>query len=568
MMRGHSSWEIVPPADLAEVRSLAAVLKLPPTLAALLIQRGFTSPQEAKVFLRPSLGTLSDPYLLKDMHQAVELIADTVRSGRNIFVHGDYDVDGQCAAALLTRILRLAGATVIPFVPHRLRDGYDFGPAGLRAALESGASLVITCDCGVTAHETVARAREAGLAVIVTDHHLPGELPPADAVVNPRREDCASPSKELCGAGVAFKLAQAACEKLGVAENAPLHVLDLVALATVADIVPLVGENRVLVRFGLKMMERSRWPGLRALLEVTGLAGKPIRAGHVGFVLGPRLNAAGRIGDAMDGLRLLLTDDEHTAHDLARSLDTINARRQEIDERILAEAIDDIERTVDLGSSLGLVLAREGWHPGVIGIVASRIVERYHRPTILVALEGSEGRGSGRSIPGFDLHDALGRSAEHLDRWGGHRAAAGLTLKRDRLEPFRAAFNEVAAQELSARDLIPTQRVDIVGNVSSFDAELEHLMRHLEPFGPGNPAPVLGVERAFIRMPETVGSNHLKFTLEDDSGKLPAIGFDWADRVEQGWWQKPVDVALRLDRHEWRGRSTLQARVVQIKPAD
>jgi len=404
--------------------------------------------------------------------------------------------------------------------------------------------------------------------VVVTDHHLPGELPPADAVVNPRREDCASPSKELCGAGVAFKLAQAFCKELGIAENVPLHALDLVAMATVADIVPLVGENRVLVRFGLKMMGRTRWPGLRALLEVTGLAGKPIRAGQVGFVLGPRLNAAGRIGDAMDGLRLLLTDDEHTAHDLARSLDTINARRQEIDERILAEAIEDIEGTVDLASSFGLVLAREGWHAGVIGIVASRIVERYHRPTILVALDGSEGRGSGRSIPCFDLHDALGRSAEHLDRWGGHRAAAGLTLKRDRLEPFRAAFNEVASQELSAEDLIPTQRVDIVGNVSSFDADLERLMRHLEPCGPGNPAPIFGVERAFARMPETVGSNHLKFTLEDDSGTLPAIGFDWADRVDQDWWRKPVDVALRLDRHEWRGRSTLQARVVQIKPAD
>ena len=568
MMRGHSRWEIVPPADLAEVQSLATVLNLPPTLAALLIQRGFTSPQEAKVFLRPSLATLSDPYLLKDMPQAARLIADTVRAGRSIFVHGDYDVDGQCAAGLLTRILRLAGAEVIPFVPHRLRDGYDFGPAGLSAALANGASLVITCDCGVTAHETVTRAKEAGLAVVVTDHHVPGELPPADAVVNPRREDCESPSKELCGAGVAFKLAQAVCSELDMAENAPLHVLDLVAMATVADIVPLIGENRTLVRFGLKMMERTRWPGLRALLAVTGLAGKQIRAGQVGFVLGPRLNAAGRVGDAMDGLRLLLTDDEHAAHDLARSLDTINARRQEIDERILAEAIDDIEHTVDLESSLGLVLAREGWHPGVIGIVASRIVERYHRPTILVALEGDEGRGSGRSIPGFDLHDALGRSAEHLDRWGGHRAAAGLTLRRDRLEPFRAAFNEVAAQELSAEDLIPAQRIDIVGTVSSFDAELERLMRHLEPFGPGNPAPILGVERAFARSPETVGSNHLKFTLEDDSGKLPAIGFDWADRVEQDWWRRPVDVALRLDRHEWRGRSSLQARVVQIKPTD
>jgi len=561
-------WRVVPQPDAASVRLLADSLNLPQTLAALLVQRGYGAPPDAKAFLRPSLDELSDPFLLRDMREAVDLIAETVRAGRTIFVHGDYDVDGQCAAALLTRFLRLAGAKVVPFVPHRMRDGYDFGPSGLKAALEGGASLILTCDCGSTAVDAVARAKQAGLTVIVTDHHLTGSLPPAGAVVNPRRLDCESPSKELCGAGVAFKLAQALCGHLGLAETVPFHFLDLVALATVADIVPLVGENRTLTRFGLKMIEHSRWPGVRALLQVTGLDGKPVRSGHVGFVLGPRLNAVGRIGDAMDGLRLLLTDDDAEAHDLARDLDTANAKRQDIDERTLGEVVDEIERNVDLHDSFGLVLANDGWHAGVIGIVASRVVERYNRPTILVALDGDEGRGSGRSIPAFDLHAALGRCAEHLERWGGHKAAAGVTLKRSNVERFRAAFDAAAREDLSADDLVPVQRIDIVGTVGAFDDGLERLMRHLEPCGAGNPAPILGVERALARTPAIVGANHLKFTIDDGTGRLPAIGFGWGDRVDKSWLDKRVDVALRLDRHEWRGSSSLQARVINIKPTD
>ncbi|KPK57333.1 MAG: hypothetical protein AMS21_11585, partial [Gemmatimonas sp. SG8_38_2] len=554
--------------DPSEVQLLSSALNLPPTLATLLVQRGYATPGEAKSFLRPALDSLTDPFLIKDMDKAVALVAKAVRSGTPILVHGDYDVDGQCSAALLTRVLELAGAKVVPFVPHRLRDGYDFGPAGLKVAAESGASLVLTCDCGVSATEAVQHAKDMGLAVVVTDHHLTRELPPADAIVNPRREDCDSPSKELCGAGVAFKLVQALCGELGLPATVPFHFLDLVALATVADIVPLVGENRTLVRFGLKMMEQSRWAGVRALLDVTGLVGRPVRAGQVGYVLAPRLNAAGRIGESMEGLKLLLTDDQRTAHDLAVSLDTINARRQEIDERILAEAVDEIEQSVDLGRYHGLVLARDGWHPGVIGIVASRVVERYHRPTVLIGLEGDEGKGSGRSIPGFNLHEALGQCSDHLTRWGGHKAAAGLTVRRDRVEPFRDAFNQVAVSRIPPDELVLTQRVDIIGSVRSLNDDLERLMRHLEPCGPGNPAPVLGVRRANARQPTTVGANHIKFTLDDGSDTIPAIGFGWADRLDEGWWRGQIDVALQLSRNEWRGTSTLQARVVHIKSAD
>jgi single-stranded-DNA-specific exonuclease len=335
----------------------------------------------------------------------------------------------------------------------------------------------------------------------------------------------------------------------------------------VADIVPLVGENRTLVRFGLKILSNSRWPGLRALIETVGLARRPIKAGHVGYILAPRLNATGRIGDAMDGLRLLLSDDAETARSLARELETINARRQAMDQEILEQAVDHIEREVDLEESYGLVLARDGWHPGVIGIVASRIVERFGRPTILVALDGEEGRGSGRSIPGFDLHAALVTCAPHLARFGGHTMAAGLTVARERLPHFRHAFNAVAREALEPEDLVPTQRVDLTVSLGQLDLRLERLLQALEPCGPGNPAPVFGAAGITARDPRVVGANHLRFVLDDGSARLPAIGFDWADRVSPAWAAGPVDVAFRLDRDEWQGDATLQARVVHIRPA-
>ncbi len=561
-------WKIAPEADPTQLAELASALNIPETLAALLIQRGYTSPPDAIRFLRPTLESLSDPMSLKDMPEAVAEIAATVRAGRTILVHGDYDVDGQCATALLTRVLREAGADVEPFVPHRIRDGYDFGEAGLAQARASGAALIITCDCGTTAIEAVRAANAEGIRVIVTDHHLSHEMPPAAAVVNPQRPDCPFPHKELCGTGVAFKLAQALVKEFGLPETLPWHFIDLVALATVADVVPLVGENRTLVRFGLKTLAASRWPGVRALVEVTGLKGKPLRAGHVGYVLAPRLNAAGRIGDAMDGLRLLLSDDDDDARARARALETINGQRRDLDSLMLDEVLEDIEERIDFEQTYGLVLAREGWHPGVIGLVASRIVERYGRPTIVVALEGDEGRGSGRSIPAFDLHAALTACAQHLERYGGHRMAVGLNLQRDRLEHFRSAFNQVARSELSPDDVIPTQRVDTLVSISRLDDELERLLRHLEPCGSGNPGPVLGVVGGTPHGARVVGTNHLRFTLGDGTGRIAAIGFDWADRVESEWGRQPVDVAFRLERNEWNGKSVLQARVVQIKRSE
>ena len=562
-----SRWSVARPPDPGLVGELSSALAIPRALAALLVLRGHGSEDDARAFLRPNLTGLSDPMSWADMPEAVAAVQGAVRRGEPILIHGDYDVDGQCAAALLTRVLREAGGAAHAFVPHRVRDGYDFGPAGLARARELGARLIITCDCGITAVEAVRAARALGIEVIVSDHHLPGDaLPQATAVLDPRRPDCASPDKNLCGTGVAFKLAQALVPALGLPDTLPWHFLDYVALATVADVVPLIGENRILVRHGLKLLATSRWPGLAALVETAGLAGKPLRAGHVGFILAPRLNAAGRIGDAGDGLRLLLTDDSEEAAKLARELETLNARRQEMDQQILASA-EAALAAQGSEADRAIVLAADEWHPGVIGIVASRLVERYGRPTFLIAWEGDTGRGSGRSIPGFDLHGALHRVGGTLEKFGGHSMAAGLTVQRARFEEFRVAFLEVAAQLLRPEDLVPAQRIDLEVPLGNLSEDLERLMRHLEPCGMGNPAPVFGVRGARAVGARRVGTNHLRFVLDDGSGALPAIGFQWADQVPDGWLEHPLDVAFRLERDDWQGRSTLQARVATIAPS-
>jgi single-stranded-DNA-specific exonuclease len=559
-------WMMVPPPDPAVVDRLAGALGIPAPLAALLVQRGQATEADARAFLRPAVTGLSDPGALAGMSEAVEAIAAAVRAGGTILVHGDYDVDGQCATALLTRALRAAGADVVGFVPHRLRDGYDFGPAGLAAAQQAGASLVVTCDCGITAVDTVRAARAAGIGVVVTDHHLPGaELPPALAVVDPQRADDTSSARSLCGTGIAFKLVQALVPALGLPPNLPYHLLDLVALATVADVVPLVGENRILVRHGLRLLADSRWPGLRALVAASGLAGKELRAGHMGYILGPRLNAAGRVGDAAEGLRLLLTDDPAEAAELARRLEGLNVERQSLDQRMLEEALAQVEQAGDPERDASFVLVGEGWHPGVVGIVASRVVERYGRPAFLIAFDGDVGKGSGRSISRFDLHAALLACADLLERYGGHQMAAGLTIRRDRLDEFRERFGGIARELLGPDDLGPEQRVDLELRLSEATPELERMCRYLEPCGSGNASPVFGVRGVRLTGRSRVGNGHLKGTLDDGTTRLPAIGFQWADRVP--WLGDGlVDAAFRLEPNEWNGHTTLQARLCALSP--
>jgi single-stranded-DNA-specific exonuclease len=552
--------------DAAGLATLAAELRLPVPVCALLLRRGFGLPDDAKRYLRPRLEQLHDPGLMRGMADAVARLTQAIDGGETILVHGDYDVDGMSSTALLVRVIRALGGTAVPFIPHRLTDGYDLSDAGVDAAIREGARVLLTCDCGTSALAAVARACAAGIDVIISDHHLPGgPLPDCLAILNPRQPGCEYPDKSLVAAGIAYKLAIALVRAMGGDESLVHRHLDLVALATVADVAPLRGENRVLARLGLRMLSQRPSVGLRALVRAVGLDGKAITAGRVGFVLAPRLNAVGRIGRAIRGVELLLADDEHTANAIARELEEMNRERQRIDRETLAVAMRRVE-SLDLDESVGLVIAEPGWHPGVIGIVASRVVEEVCRPTVLIALEGDVGKGSGRSIPAFDLHAALSSCRDLFVRFGGHRAAAGVTIASSRVEEFTERFNAVAREALSPDDLVHELRVDFELPLCHATEELDALLRHFEPFGIGNPAPVFvarGVRLAGA--PRTVGQGHLKLRLEQEGAVLDAIGFGLGALAVDLRADARVDVAFRLELDEWDGAPRLQARLADVR---
>jgi single-stranded-DNA-specific exonuclease len=430
--------------------------------------------------------------------------------------------------------------------------------------------VVVTCDCGTSAHEPVRALQSAGIDVIISDHHLPsgGQLPAAFAILNPKRPGCTSPDRDLAAVGVAFKLALALVRKRGGNENAVYGMLDLVALATIADIAPLRGENRVLARYGLKMLNETQNIGLRALIRAAGLADRPITAGRVGFILAPRLNAVGRLGHAIRGVELLLSTDEHRANALARDFEELNERRQEVDRATLVRA-RELMSGADLDETYGIVLAEEGWHPGVIGIVASRIVEEFGRPTVLVALEGDVGKGSGRSISAFDLHAGLSGCREFLMRFGGHRSAAGITIARDQLPAFTERFNAIARERLTPEDLVPELRADLDVTLGELTLQLEALLRHVEPCGVGNPSPVLVARNLTVAAaPRVVGREHehLKLWLGDTAGAhIEALGWGMAHRATEVELGSTIDVAFRLESDEWNGEKRLQARLADFR---
>lgn len=557
----------MPPPSTQVVDVLQRDLLLPAEVCRLLASRGYDTPEAAKRFLRPRLEHVEAPARLHDATRAVARMADAVRRQEVILVHGDYDVDGMSSTALLTRVLRGLGAQrVVPFVPNRLTDGYDLGAAGVAAARDAGATLVVTCDCGTSALAPVRELMQAGVDVIVTDHHLPGAmLPEAYAVCNPRHPNCASADKDLAAVGVAYKLSLALCEALGASPALAHRQLDLVALATIADVAPLRGENRVLVRYGLKLLAETTHPGLRALIRSSGLEGKPLTAGRVGFVLAPRLNAAGRIADAKLGLKLLLAEREDEANVIARELEELNRARQELDRAVLDQAMRQVEHP-GMRDRYAYVLHHEGWHAGVIGIVASRIVEATARPAVLVAVEQGIGKGSGRSISAFDLHGALGACAPFFQRFGGHRAAAGLTMDAKHIPAFTERFDEVARARLTPDDLVPVLRVDLDVPIDHVGEALEKLVRHFEPFGIGNPAPLFRTTGARLaRAPRKVGSDGLKLAIDGRDGELEAIGWGLASRAPHLDVSRDLDLAFKLERDEYRGVSRLQLRVADVR---
>ena len=547
-------------------------LKLPAPLCQLLLRRGYHELEPAKLYLKPRLEQLLDPANLAGMAEAVARLDRAIRAGEVILVHGDYDVDGICSAALFTRVLRHLGARVEPFVPHRMTDGYDLSQAGVRAAAKAGATLILTGDCGIVAHDAVDAARAMGIDVIITDHHTPGErLPNAVAVINPNRADCAYDNKALCGAGVAFKLCHALWTSRGLNAEELWYYLDLVAVATIADLAPLTGENRVIAKYGLRLLAQSRNPGMRALLQSAGLAGfEPLAAGQVSHVLAPRINAVGRMSEAAKGVRLLLEEDAAIANVLAATLEEENRTRQLVDRQTLAQAMEMLEGTFVPARDYVVVLGGKNWHSGVIGIVASRVVERLHRPTVLFALSDDAplARGSARSIPGFNLYEALKRCAGYLERFGGHKYAAGMDIRPERIDAFRAAFQAVAEEMLTPEDLIPEVCYDLELALADVNHNLTKLLRHFGPFGVGNPSPVFITRNVCVHgQPREVGEGHVKFELQQNGAKLTAIGFGMAERArELDVATNPIDVAYQLQENVWNGRIELQAKLLDMRP--
>jgi single-stranded-DNA-specific exonuclease len=555
----HEGTWTMRPCPRSEVRELATALGVGEATAGVLVRRGYGDPEKARAFLAAE-PPAHDPFLLGDVEPACALIRGAIEAGGRICVHGDYDADGICATALAVTVLRGLGADVQWHLPSRFEEGYGVSRETLARLADEGCTLVLTVDCGITAVDEVAEAKAAGLEVIVTDHHRPGESLPDCPVVATRPSEY--PFPELCGTGVVLKLLEA----LG-AEELDRH-LDLVALATVADVVPLLDENRALAAHGLRRLARTSKPGLRALMRVAGVDPAAVDTGAIAFRLAPRINAAGRLGHPGAALELLLTEDEAEAGRLANELEGLNRDRQAVEERILRDAVRQVEEWPEpKRRRLGYVIAEEDWHRGVIGIVASRLVERYHRPVVLIAggEPGEDWVGSGRSISTFDLHGALGACSELLGRWGGHRAAAGLSIAPGNVEPFAQAFAEHAAGVLSPEDLRPVIPVDAVVRGSELTLGLCEELERLAPFGLGNPNVTLLAVGAELSDLAAVGDGkHLRLAVTAAGARSGAIAFGRGPALDRYRLPGRYDVAFKLAANQWNGTVTPQLVVKAI----
>jgi single-stranded-DNA-specific exonuclease len=554
-------WSIAP-CDLPSARELSSTLGLRETTARVLIRRGYGEPAAAAAFLAAD-PPRHDAALLGDVERACQLVHRAIADGTRICVHGDYDVDGICATALAVGCLRDLGADVGWHLPSRFEEGYGLSSQTLVRLAEDGYGLVLTVDCGITAVEEVAEARRLGLEVVVTDHHRPGEDLPDCPIVATRPSDY--PFPELCGTGVVYKLLQV------LAGDSLEQHLDLVALATIADVVPLVDENRAFAVAGLKQLARTQRPGLRALMRSARVDPAAVDEGAVAFRLAPRINAAGRLCRPGAALELLMATDERDAVRLADELETLNRDRQSIEERIVREAVAQVDAWPESRRrQRGYVLADEGWHEGVIGIVASRLVERYHRPVVMIAGSDGDWKGSGRSMPAYDLHAGLSACAVHLERFGGHRAAAGLSIRPEAVEAFATAFAMHAGAHLTEDDLQPVTRIDAAVPGSALTLELAEELRRLAPFGLGNPGVTLLLPGCEIADLQTVGDGkHLRFRVRDRGRPAgSAIAFGFGPQLDSLRRDDAFDVAFRLQENRWNGTVSPQLVVRRVVETD
>ncbi|NOZ70230.1 MAG: single-stranded-DNA-specific exonuclease RecJ [Deferribacteres bacterium] len=546
---------------------LSAKASISPVLAQILVNRGIRDAESIREFLHPSIENLHDPFLMPDMQKAVDRLKAAVDRGETLFIHGDYDADGVTSTALLVSVFRKLGLKVFYHIPNRITEGYGFGDTGLQKAGDCNASLIITADCGISSADEVLKARSMGMDVIITDHHEPpGRLPEAAAVLNPCRTDSAYPFKHLAGVGVAFKLVQAFFHGLRVAGCGlrAEELLDLVALGTIADSVPLTGENRIFAACGLREINSPGCrTGIRALKEAARIDGREISSGLLSFTLLPRINAAGRLDDAGVAVELFLTEDEPRARDIAALLDEHNRKRQKIEGEVLRAAIDMIDPR---NPGNVIVLSSPDWHIGVVGIVASRLVDMFYRPVFLFSVKDSVAKGSARSIPPFHIYKAVSECSGLLLGFGGHRQAAGLSLAAENLPAFRERINSIAENTLRAEDMIPLLEIDAAVSFPDINFSLVKELSLLEPYGNANREPILGAKDIEIVSRRTVGDNHLKMQLKQERTNIDTIGFSMADKL--GWTaaSSSLDIAFVPCINEWNGTRSIQLNLKAVRP--
>lgn len=579
----EKKWEIRPQHHEVQ-QILAPELGISPLLSQLLASRNIKTPEEAEIFLSPKLSNLHSPFLMKDMEKAVDRICRAIKDGEQIILYGDYDVDGVTGTSLLFLFLKELGAQVSFFIPGRIEQGYGLHEQVLQEKAKQGGQLLITIDCGISDSEQVRCAGQNGMDVIITDHHeVPEQLPPAYAVLNPKRTDCAFPFKGLAGVGVVFKLLMALRKSLrdqgffsgGTPPNLKQY-LDLVALGTIADMVPLVDENRILVKYGLHELTHGKRIGIKTLKEVCGISASTITSYLVAFRLAPRINAPGRLSQAARSVELLTTDDYGVAQELALSLEQENTQRQQLEARIVKEACKLIEANPRWEERKSIVLAGSDWHPGVIGICASRIVDKYYKPSVLISCSEDKGigKGSARSPVSFDLYKGLKASAHLLQNYGGHRSAAGLTIGLDQLDDFQNYFEKVVSEFISQDDVVPSILIDAEVRLREISEKLVHEISLLEPFGLCNPEPLLSSLAFDSYSSRVVGNGHLKLTIREENLSYDAIGFNLAERFSPVLNGSPnvshqgktkVKIAFIPQINDWQGTRNVQLKIRDIK---
>ncbi len=559
-------WVFAQQDEDSRTSALEQKLGVPAKIAELLAIRGIETYDDAKLFFRPTIDRIHDPFLMKDMDQGADRLALAIRNGEKVLVYGDYDVDGTTATSCLYIFLKKFGVDVDYYIPHRFKEGYGINPDGIKYAEETGCHLIVSVDCGITAIKEALVAKEKGIDLIICDHHTVGdEIPDALAVLDPKRPDCTYPFDGLSGAGVGFKLIQATISRLGLPRNVAYQFLDLVAISIASDIVPIVDENRILMKEGLTMIRKKPRVGIKALLDLIRMPREEINTTKIVFSIGPRINAAGRMGDATTAVQLMIAESEAKGKAFAHELESVNMRRRDKDSKTMEEALSMIDDEMDMGETSIMVLYKEDWHLGVIGIVASRLVDLYHRPAIMLSSVEGVIKGSGRSIKGFNIYNAMKKCEDLLEQFGGHEFAAGLTIMEGKLTEFKRRMNEIAYLDLSESSFEPELQIDTELSLEDIDMKFWKLLNQFEPFGPHNLRPIFVSKKVeAVGVPTIVGNGHLKMKVKQgDSGVFDAIGFNMHEYLP--FVRKDTfDMAYVVEENHWNGRRTLQIRIKDI----